>query len=323
MDPFRGRDIEGDGISLAALQLYLHLPLLDRAVAVRTEDLDLAHIHGICERDGDDDLSAPRLWSQLHLALVLEQIGGAAGHRETLILQGRRDDGGGIQYLGTARVILVVLDVGQVSHIYLAVAVEIEREILPAQLFAHGFKILMIDLIITGDIAQGEGTVAGAQDQMLGVSVQGDFGMERLIASSGELDRVLPGGQAGELRLVIAHPLLCGQHLAVHVLHHGGDPGGKPIRAGCPIRQRDRGLKVSFAHLQLDIPSGGVLRRLGQVEAQGDSNGAGGGRAPLGIGRRRKYAGQAGHTHRARQQQAERSRDPSFRRSHDLTSFLF
>ena len=154
------------------------------------------------------------------------------------------------------------------------------------------------------EVAQGEGAVAGAHDHVLAVAVQRHSAAEGFIAVSGEGQLILrpSGGKAGQHHLVVAHLAFVGQLHAVGVLHGDGDVRIQSVYRFLPAGEGDGGGFPISADLELDIPGRRVGGGLGQVEADGQPDGSGGGCAGAGGVRRDRQARQAQGAH---QDQAE------------------
>ena len=321
--------VERNGLLRSVRQLYLSLAGLNGAAAVGTGNLNDAGLHGGGQLDGENDIPASGGRRQGYGPFRLEQavrVTPTDGERGGV--QHGGNGGGGIQHLSLTGVSTVVVDIRQVRHIQPAVAIEVKHRqsgavgILP-QLCIHGVQIGAVHYAVTVDVAQGEGAVSGAHNQVLGVLVQSDGGLEGLVACAGELHGIrLSGGQAGELRLIIAHPLLRGQRLAVHIFHFGVDAGGQLVGLCRTRRKGNCSLTGASAYLEPDIAAGGVFSRLRQVKPEGDSDGAGGPRLPLDRPLRCESVGQARHEQGARQQKAERFGEETSYNCHILPSFL-
>ena len=303
--------VEGDGKGGAIGQLRQRLPLLDGAGAVGTGDLDLAHLHRLSAKaDGQGDRLRVCLLLQGDGPVLPEQVGGVPRDVGGVHL-GRDDGGGGLLYQGLAGASHVMADISQVGDVHPAVPIQIERRRAAAQHGVHGGQVRSVNLSVPVHVAQGEGAVPGAHNQVLGIPVQGDGLGEGLVTRSGELHLVaLGGGQAGELQRIIAHPPLAGQRRAVHVFHLDRDGLGA-------ARQGDGDILSTAGHTEPDAPPSGAVRRLGQVEPEGEPDRAGGGR-----GVRRACGGYARQAEGAHHNQAEYPGDQSSSCFHVCHSLL-
>ena len=301
--------VEGDGEGGAVHQLHQGGAGLDGPRSVGAGDLDLAHHHAgdLIEHDGQFQRLA-RLGGDGHGGIALEQVfGGAAAEGEARGVQLGLQDGRGVQQLGLAGGVPAPVDVGQIGDVNGAVAVQVIGGGLAgalAQAGVHGGEVGIVHRAVPVEVAQGEGAVAGAHDHVLAVAVQRHSAAEGFIAVSGEGQLILrpSGGKAGQHHLVVAHLAFVGQLHAVGVLHGDGDVRIQSVHRLLPAGEGDGGGFPISADLELDIPGRRVGGGLGQVEADGQPDGSGGGCAGAGGVCR---DGQARQAQGAHQDQAE------------------
>ena len=303
MNPLGEGNVKGNGAGGAAGILHHGLSLLDCAGSIGTGNLDFAHLHRAPAKvNGEGDGAAAAFRSHGDGSAALEQPGGIAiGKFDAGGVHMGGNNGGRIIRLGLVCAPHVMAGVGQVGDIHLAVPIEVVGGGAPAQVGVYRVQVGAVDFAVPVHIAQGEGAVPGARNQVLGIAVQPHGLGKGFISRPGELHPVLlPGGQAGELHHVIAHPALAVQGGAVHVVHLDRDIRGSR-------RQGNDNVLSAAGHMQLDVTPCGAVRRLGQVKPKGKAQGTGEG----GRGIRRAGGGQARQAEGARHNQAERPGDQS------------
>ena len=320
--PRRGRGVKREGEGGAVRQLHQCRALLHAALAhaVGAGDADLAQLHAPAAVQGDGKLDGFAGGHDGDGAAVPEQVGGVALEQAVGHVHVGGEDGGSVQHLGLPGGVPGVVDVGQVGDIYLAVPVEVVGAGLGglAQPRVQGGEVAAVHRAVPVHVAQGEGGVPGARDDVLAVAVQGDGLAEGLIARSGE-GQVVPGasgGQAGQLHLVVAHPALVGEDHAVGIFRRGGDGRAQAVFQGQPAGQGDPGGAPGAPHLQLDVPARSVGGGLGQVEPEGEADGAGGCPGVRGVG-----GGESPGQQRQGQDQAQRPGGQSLPRFHKCHPF--
>ena len=307
VDPGGGADVKGDVKRAPVLRLHRGSAGLQGSHAVRAGDLDALHLHRRRQFDGEHQIVPRRCGRNGDgFRAGKELLRSAGAEDEARRLHHGDGDGPGLQDLRRSVLIQNVVDIGEVRHVHRAVSVEVAALRCAAQAGLQICKVLLVQNAVAVDVAQGEGAVPGAGDDVAGVAVQGDVSGVGHVARAGHLQPVSPLGQTGDLRLVVPQPGLGGHLHAVDVLRLHRHRGLEVVayRRACgkgelqPLRAPREG--------QLDAAPFHRRAGLGQVKADGQADRARGPR-PRRTGRLRPR-GEEGERHG----KAQKSRRQSF-----------
>ena len=234
----------------------------------------------------------------------------------------RRSQQGGAEHLGAALRLQLAVDIGQIHDVDGPVTVEvIARQILTvggAQGLGEGLPVLLRHPAAAVEVAQGEGRVAGAQDDMAGVGFQLHGHLGRNIPLTGEAQGILPRGEVVDGQVQISGPaVLQVPAVAVPGRDNGGILGAQRILPRFRHPYPAQGCAVP-PQLGLHLPGRKGIQGLGVVDAQGGGDAAGDAAflRPGGPGAARR---QERENQRCAQQQGQQSVCDGF---HSRDSFL-
>ena len=220
----RRADIKGIGLN-AFLGLHHDRARLNGAVALRTADDNLAHLHRLSEGDGNFQVAAGSRRRQLDDTAAGEEAVNISCNSQV-----RRIHGNSFHFFNRRGVLDFhpgrygvnhLVDIGEVCDVHQTVAVKIVpvQLLRPAQLPVHGLQVQLADSSVSVDVSQGEAAAAGTDSDMFGIFVQLNFRRICNIARSGHGQFVLlsAGRQSGEEYVIVADYLFSCQFYAAGV----------------------------------------------------------------------------------------------------------
>ena len=293
-NPLRQGEVKGKALHASVLTGHSHRARLHGLGAIRGDNLDFLHLHRLLQSHGELQGQAGEGDGPAAAAeQVLQNAGDQSGLRPQANLLHRRGQQVRIPDLRSALRVQVPADDGQVIDIHHAVAVQIILLQVPPPVGAQGLRQLLpvpvVNPAVAVHVSQGEGGVRRAQGDMLGVPVHGQLLAAVRIAVPGELQGVIPLGQAGNGQVQVGGPTAAAQGSAVLIPQGHGGGVAPQLRPAVLLRQVQGSQGAALLkQLRPNPPVPESLQRLGPVHSDRGGDAAGVRAVPGGLRRRKR-----------------------------------